>query len=91
MAIDDIVGDEEEDENSEIRRFSKARIEPDKDISDMTPRELAYYYKYGNEEQKILYTTFLSTQSQEYRSSFDEASKDPLLGERMEDDFEDAW
>ncbi len=89
MTIDNTVEDGEEE--SEIRRFAKARIESDKDISDMTPRELAYYYKHGNEQQRILYTTFLSTQSGEYRSSFDEASKDALLGERMEDDFEDAW
>jgi hypothetical protein len=88
MTINDTF---EEDEDNEIRRFSKARIEPDKDISDMTARELAYYHKNGNEQQQILYRTFLNAQSEEYKTGFDEALKDPLLGERIDDDFEDAW
>jgi len=69
-----------------IKRFQNNPIER---VTEMEPRELAYYFSIGDENQRIIYREFLKLQTKDYREKFDEAAADPLLGEREEDHYDD--
>ncbi|MEK6828631.1 MAG: hypothetical protein AABY15_00770 [Nanoarchaeota archaeon] len=60
-------------------------------LASMPARELAYYFKTGTSNEIIIYTAFLKTKSEQYNKEFTEASADPLLGERDEDEFADDF
>ena len=86
MDISDLV-----DGDEEISRFRDSSHEY---LSEMTARELAYSFKVGDENQRIIYREFLKTQLEEYQKEFNEHLIDPTLGvEELEDDSSegDEW
>lgn len=81
MNIDDLA-----DEEGEIPRF---KDEAPENLSEMTARQLAYYFKTGSESQKIVYMEFVNTQPKEYQTEFNEALQDPTLGESDDDIYDE--
>jgi hypothetical protein len=79
MSLDDLA-----DKEGEISRF---REEENKELSEMSARELAYHIKAGDESQRMIYRSFLEAQPDEYRDKVEDALADSLLGETEKDDF----
>ncbi len=89
MGIEDLVQSEETPEDGDLSQFEKGAYEA---LSLMSVREMAYHFRDATPSQKIIYQSFLELQTTDYRAEFDQAIRDPLLGEREEDDFaDDAW
>ncbi len=83
MNVNNLVKDETEIDESVFKQLIYASL------SNISSRELAYAFKIGDEEERIIYRGYLETQFDSYKKEFEEHLKDPLLGERIEDDFED--